>query len=263
MGNGGWTNDTITTLIVPSNGGPGTGVPYISIDGTTGQISFYDASNNLVGQLDPNSATVGFEFSAYPTGGSAAWVPATYFAEIISPGRAALQIHPPVPVGGNQFGQIAIVGGDGVSASTSRIIIESGVNAGEIDLQSATVISPAIFWDTVGNSTPETWHNVTPQNLFTLGTPPLQYRMLASPPNTVQLTGEVVSGATVASGTTIATLPAGYFSATKSPLVQALNVSSAANLFLVLSTSGQLQLHGTWANTNTILINALFSLDIN
>lgn len=47
---GGWTNDAITSLVIPTGATTGARV---EINGLTGQILVYDSTNTLVGQFDP------------------------------------------------------------------------------------------------------------------------------------------------------------------------------------------------------------------
>lgn len=255
------------------NGTPAAGKLVASISATAGTDTFgntYPAGFAMIDTTGIGSEvfltldnTLGAQIQVYPAGGAASWTPATIWGLKSSSTLASLVLHPPVPAGGNQFGQIAIVGGDGVSASTSRVIIESGVNAGEIDLKTATVISAPIVFDTDGNSTAETWHTPTLLNSFTAGGPPsLQYRKLASPPNCVQVCGTIISGATTGSGTAIATLPTGYRPATNTIVLPVNNASTSANLWLGLQSNGSLALHGTWANGATIQINGMYPIDL-
>lgn len=61
----------------------------------------------------------------------------------------------------------------------------------------------------------ETWHSLTPGNSWANSGagPDLQYRMVASPPNSVEVIGDLTPG-TITNGTVIATLPSGYVPAT-------------------------------------------------
>lgn len=116
-----------------------------------------------------------------------------------------------------------------------------------------------------GPNTVETWHAAALANGFTnrnaTNFAGLSYRLLASPPNTVQIIGEIVSGATVASGTDIATLPAGYRPLRSIPIL-AQNLSTATPLDLECIATGELQLHGTWANGAVIILSGLIPLDL-
>lgn len=112
----------------------------------------------------------------------------------------------------------------------------------------------------VGGSA-ETWHTPTLLNSFSQNTPTLQYRLIASPPNTVQVYGVVTSGTTVTSGTSIAQLPAGYRPATNTLPHQVLNAGAGTGLWLGLQADGNLALHGTWTNGAVIDVAALYPID--
>lgn len=55
-----WTTQGFTTFIIPSNGGPGSGRPYIILDGLTGEIRLYDANDNLVERISPDGGYEAF-----------------------------------------------------------------------------------------------------------------------------------------------------------------------------------------------------------
>lgn len=103
----------------------------------------------------------------------------------------------------------------------------------------------------------ETWQALTPLNLFTnrgAGFPALSCRKVASPYGDVELVGQLVSGATVASGTQIGAVPAGYAPATEM-VIRADNGSALGNpVFVSVQTSGAVLLFGTWAAGNVIQI---------
>lgn len=116
-------------------------------------------------------------------------------------------------------------------------------------------------WLVLGRATQDRgqWGLVTMASGFTQGSYPLAYRLTSD--NNLQVSGLVISGASTGSGTTLGTVPAGFYSTTIAPLAQAYNASTGAGAYVQLTAVGELQLHGTWANGNSIILNTLYPLD--
>lgn len=132
-----------------------------------------------------------------------------------------------------------------------------------IDRVSPSVLSIS---DSVANlsGVAETWHNAALQNLFTnrgAGFPLLSYRRVASPAACVQIIGEITSGTTVVSNTTLTNVPVGYRPTTEQGFPV---INDSGNTFLWVSAlpNGDVALHGTWANGNNVRINGMISLDL-
>lgn len=103
------------------------------------------------------------------------------------------------------------------------------------------------------------WTKPSLQSNFTNGTPNLQYRKIW--PNMVKLHGVVVSGATTGSGTTFVSLPSGYRPAS-GLTIPIQNISSGANAWVSIdSATGNIAIHGAWANGNNFAINMDIPLD--
>lgn len=149
---------------------------------------------------------------------------------------------------------------NGTSGSILMNAINISINAGAtLTLTGATIAATSIVG--IVSNAAETWHTPTLINNFTQATPALQYRMLASPPNTVQLYGWITSGATTASGTAICQLPAGYRPAVNTLPHEANNAGPGTTLWLGLQADGNVALHGSWTNGAAIQIDAFFPID--
>lgn len=109
---------------------------------------------------------------------------------------------------------------------------------------------------------PETWHAFAYSNGWT-GTG-AGYRLVISPPHTVQLTGELTVG-TKADGTLVATLPIGYRPITAKDISVAVNSmagAAAQSPHLAINTNGTIMCWGCSAATGTVGLNGLFPLDL-
>lgn len=105
------------------------------------------------------------------------------------------------------------------------------------------------------------WFTTSPTNGFTVnGSVPISYRLLAN--GDVQVYGKVQSGASTGSGTSWATLPAGFYNPNVAITQNMANISALTPLWVDLSTGGQLQTHGVWANGNVLLLNATFPITV-
>lgn len=89
-----------------------------------------------------------------------------------------------------------------------------------------------------------------------------QYRKIASPPNSLQLVGELTPGTKV-DNTTIATLPVGYRPAKTTTIPVAVNPTAAGSTspLLQISAAGTIKCFGLTAGTGTVYVNALIPLD--
>jgi hypothetical protein len=114
------------------------------------------------------------------------------------------------------------------------------------------------------NSADETWHAASLQNGWTNrggSDVPMQYRKVASPPNTVEIVGYINAG-TQTDGTVLFNLPAGYRPAHNQPFVASTNtvVSGRMCLFTV-NTNGDCTVSFLGASAANLGIHALVSLD--
>jgi hypothetical protein len=133
------------------------------------------------------------------------------------------------------------------------------------------IVCGTITYGTIagGVPTPETWHDLAPSLAgwaSRAGAYPLQYRLLASPPNTVQLQGDVTGGALAAGTITLATLPAGYypigFATPAMPIVSSGRTVATDVPDLVVTTAGVLQIRNAQGATD-LQFNCQFPLDGN
>lgn len=106
----------------------------------------------------------------------------------------------------------------------------------------------------------ETWHTFSSLENSWTGT--LRYRLRAE--NEVSLQADSLTAGTLASGTVLATLPAGYRPASE----QRLNVTTAASgalgddiPALLIETNGDIEIAGFSANTTAASVNGRFPLD--
>ena len=117
----------------------------------------------------------------------------------------------------------------------------------------------------------ETWHDLPPTLAGWAqtggGTDPLQYRLVASPPNSVQITGNITGGALPAGASTIATIPAAY----RPPANPTQGMTGVLTFGrgvindppnLVVTTAGLLQVRNVTGATQ-LQVNVLYSLDTN
>lgn len=249
----------------------------ITVNGLTGEIQIYDASGNLVGRWNGSNLQISPNINDTNS-----------LLVLIGPSNAGLVLRP----GGNGLGQIFqssagnVVGTsvyDGTTTHTQGklalvsplILNPSGsMLAAEIDLTSTsddgtTKQSNILFnAQTLTGAGPlgflnEAWTNLTLANLFTnrgAGFPLFGYIKVVSPPNSLLLLGQIKSGATVATGTQIATMPAGYRPTTEIPIAT-VNGTTGAGMVTVVQPGGAVKLFGTWANGDIIDINGLVPLD--
>lgn len=115
-----------------------------------------------------------------------------------------------------------------------------------------------------GTGTAETWHSLSPGNgwVNSGNGPDFQYRMIASPPNTVEIIGDLTGG-TMTDGTVVATLPAGYRPATQQQVATVLpGTGATANMRFFVGTSGNIECEGMSAlTTPRVTVHGFISLD--
>ena len=110
----------------------------------------------------------------------------------------------------------------------------------------------------------ETWHSVILVNGWAnkAGAQAAKYRKLASPPNSVEIVGDITGG-TATNSTTLFQLPAGYRPPTVSPATPIYTANRNANNdppVVFLDTSGNVKLFNC-AGATELQINAIFALD--
>jgi hypothetical protein len=177
-------------------------------------------------------------------------------------GTPSTQVFSPT-VDGLDAAKLFVVGKDG-AGGVAQVFTQSvqvkvmGVGVftdGVIVLPADNSIRPLI------SSVAEDWHNINPTNGWgnAVGFAPCKYRLISSPPKTVEVLGDVFGGTTTA-GTNLFTLPAGYRPATKQRRAAA--GSPTAGVPLVdIDTDGTCKLVNSWAGVVTVGIHWLISLD--
>lgn len=111
----------------------------------------------------------------------------------------------------------------------------------------------------------ETWHPITFANGWAnAGGSQVtgQYRRVASPPNSVQLVGELAAG-TKADNTLIGTMAAGYAPLKTTTFAVACNPRPAGTLdpLLQVNSAGEIRVYGLVAGTTTLYLSAIIPLD--
>lgn len=175
-------------------------------------------------------------------------------------------------VGGVQLQQLVESTGSTVnwgSATYNTVPLAMGFRSVNTTIDAGSSIitaAPLAAADPVaGLPTAETWHAATLANGWTNaggGNPNMQYRLVASPPNCVQLHGRIVPG-TKANGTSIFALPVGYRPATQAilPVTADNTVADPIAAHIVIQTGGSVTI-GACSTVNTFLaIQCLFPLD--
>lgn len=263
MGNGGWTNDAITSLTIPTGAqtGPriivGTDIPTVLTSwGAANNVSFtaawliYWNNTDFFFEATGTFANQNCVFTGtYDTTNS------VYVQDrILDTGAAAIE---------RRFGSYALNSFQELW-TTQQIKMQIGDGSAINDAFSANCdisVLGSVIYKTNAN-TNETWHPVTLLNNFTNGTPALQVRRVASPPNSIQLEGFINSGATTASGTSVGQLSAGYRPAVNTIPLNVSNASANTTLWLGVQADGNLALHGTWSNGQAILISGVVPIDL-
>lgn len=124
-------------------------------------------------------------------------------------------------------------------------------------------VTKALFCEVSGLG--ETWNAMSLQNSWVnngAGDSPASFRMVASPPFSVQIVGSIKSGTTAAGSTTIATLPAAYKPTTNQHFpIMCFGVANVAATEGFLDTSGNVKISAT-AGATRIDFNAILPLDI-
>jgi hypothetical protein len=161
---------------------------------------------------------------------------------------------------------IQLTGGTNTDAFLASLNILGGAAAQIIASPSVLAQDPNVAFTQA-----ESWHPLTLQNGWAnrgAGFIPARYRLLASPPNTVEIEGNVSSG-TIANGTVLANLPAtaaGPYRPAKAQSVAvqgALGTTAHSPLDPVIEaeTNGDLKLFNIGAGTTSVSFHGLISLD--
>lgn len=110
------------------------------------------------------------------------------------------------------------------------------------------------------------WHALAPQSgwVNAAGAPQLQYRLLASPPNTYQLVGELSDNggtATKTNGTTICTIPATFAKRSTRPIAASVVTSGGFPPMVQVQTNGNVSIFGI-GTSGTLYVDVEFSTDL-
>lgn len=176
--------------------------------------------------------------------------------------------------------------GDAVASDVAVLTIQGRANDGSLDSEigftfNGTVVAamtaavfqlavPVVATQPGSGGALETWHDL-PVTLSgwanTSGNTPLQYRMLASPPNTVQIMGDISGTAISGNGAhQFATLPAGYYPAAApmgAPAVaNPASTSTPPSPLIWVTNTGALDIYNGSGATR-LVFNFLVSLDGN
>lgn len=117
-----------------------------------------------------------------------------------------------------------------------------------------STIDPATF-------AAETWHPMSLVNGWAAGSSPNvapQYRMVASPPNTVEVIGTLAGASS--SSAQFATLSADYIPASQQMVPAQTTSATAENCFIQVGTSGSMSVQGA-SHTGTYVFHGFVSLD--
>ncbi len=225
---------TSQSAILVYNPGPGAGNLVASFNGATGFVDSY--GNHVIGGAAEYSGT-----------------------DAVSLIAGAVQHYTGSLAGGWTADSGVIVTANQITLrSSSQQILQAGNTQ---LLTAGPVVIAAPGSPTAG----EPWHSMTLLNSWanTAGFQAARYRLVASPPNSVQVQGVIAS--TAATSTTFATLPAGYVPAT----AQGFSVGATANVpagsapQVRCDTSGNLTINGGPAFPSTVswFFNGFVSLD--
>ena len=133
-------------------------------------------------------------------------------------------------------------------------IMSSDGGSGIILSGPLSTIDPATF-------AAETWHPMSLVNGWAAGSSPNvapQYRMVASPPNTVEVIG-TLAGASSTSAQ-FATLPTDYIPGSQQMVPAQTTSATAENCFIQVGTSGSMSVQGA-SHTGTYVFHGFVSLD--
>lgn len=170
-----------------------------------------------------------------------------------------------------------VMGANGVIRSATKVLLSVAsvpVTNARLEVQSGQVAAEAAYVATadVANfplaapSGVETWHLITPQNSWAdsgLG-PNFQCRIVTSPPNSVEIIGDLTAG-TLTNGTVIGALPSShYFPASNQQLMLVWPgtppTSPGAGRFFV-STAGNIEAEGLAGASGRCFVHGFISLD--
>lgn len=231
-----WSTVPVTSLTLPTGAVSGF---RIFLDGSNGIIEVFDNSNRLTALINPfpfQNKAPGFSTSVDLTNAAIPWATLQGGELDLSPGQlgsvpftqtgrsarfsvfgigttgtavaGGLEIDS--PIGDTQSGtdqaslQLISRSADGVSSPVSIVRFLAD------DVSSSAIFfggKGSIFTNAVPESSALSWQTATLINGWS-GT--LKYRILASPPNCIQLQSGTMTAGTKADGTAIAVLPAGY-----------------------------------------------------
>jgi hypothetical protein len=154
------------------------------------------------------------------------------------------------------------IGQENDSSSPADIQIGTVPGVSPVSLQRIAALDT--FTPTGGSL--ETWHAATlGSGITNTGSGPhMQYRLVSSPPRTVQVIGDINAGTVTADGTVITTLPAGYRPATNQANIVLLPGTGTAppGPRLFAATTGQIEMEGISSLTSPRLVfNHFISLD--
>jgi hypothetical protein len=171
------------------------------------------------------------------------------------------------------FSALPVAYGPSVGGTTATTVVVSPngtitpATTALLEVQGAITTTGTL--DAIVSGAAETWHALAPTLAGwsqAAGSTPLQYRLLASPPNTVEITGSVSGGALAAGTIALATLPAGYVPPTNpTPAMWCLSVGrNAINdpPNLVVTTGGVMQIRNAQGATG-LQFSSQFSIDTN
>jgi hypothetical protein len=167
--------------------------------GPTGNVQLYSAAINFNLAAAVLAGSI-VQIAASPAGSG---VPSI---NLISPANST-------SLAGASQAVVGLLGQSEDETSLARIILGTG-QFGTTDISAVPILAVGgeIYYAEPGAAggdlVAETWHALTPGNGWTNSGsgPDLQYRMLASPPNTVEIIGDLDAG-TLTNNTTIATVP--------------------------------------------------------
>ncbi len=124
------------------------------------------------------------------------------------------------------------------------------------------VTDPLVATDPV-NGGPETWHAMTLQNGWANNAPAARYRLVTSPPNSVEVIGDVAAGTLNAQFA--AALPSAYWPVTSQTVevVTVGNTTSATRTpIFTYTTAGVLTFFGLVATVTSVRFHGFVSLDV-
>ena len=259
------------------NGAPSLGNPPVFYVTSAGA----DPYGNVTTPFAATSQTAGGQLAQLlnaslllTTGDASETAPGDITSQIIGSGvTRTLQTFLDSPSFGGATAELTLQSGsqDGSTFSSSATISTAAGGAtlyvGQDQNGAATVeVFPFLKATQPATTVTEQWHTITPLNSWTVqASYGFRYRLVASPPNSVEVQGKLVAG-TLANGTAIGTLPAGYrptLANVVGPLVQE-SGSTVASILLPrvdLTTAGSLQVFNVSANTTNCSIHGFIPLD--